>query len=224
MVSKISNVSSAIRISQAEFQRAGEMRHIQRSVFSRTAVGTLDRTRLTSGLKMKTAQEFNEKTAEKGLSELSMSRSYYLPKQLGSLTNLTNLRLGHRYLSTLAPSIGKCSKLKVLNLFHTASFLVFPKEIGQCKELEEVNLAFTSILRLDELDQCPKLKKIVLSDHSLEKGLRLTPRTVALLERLNIKIPPRKEDPLAEEVYELQLPPENMDEIDLEELAGKQNA
>ncbi len=244
---------------------------VARETLPKTDVGTLDRARLTTYLKMRTIQLFIEifakqtkmpevqqlvqegclkpnadvATLQRGLAKrakvlntllhdkdlvtcsglklISMQQTVFcLFTQLGQLTKLEAFTVdGQKFGTALPRSIGKCTRLQSLGLESCRHLRILPAEIAGCKELREVNLYGTNILHLDELDQCPKLEKIELSDHQLEKTLQLTPRTVALLERLKIAIPKREPAPFSEEIYQLQLPPQDIEELDLEELARK---
>jgi Leucine-rich repeat (LRR) protein len=91
----------------------------------------------------------------------------YLPKEIGQLTNLTQLGLSNNLLTYLPKEIGQLTNLKQLGLSKNR-LTELPKEIGQLTHLEGLNLDNNNLTELPkELWQLTDLQILDLGNNNL---------------------------------------------------------
>ena len=109
-------------------------------------------------------------------------RLTYIPKEIGCLTNLTDLDVGNNELIELPKEIGKLSNL--LNLYLGCNKLMkLPKEVGSLTSLIKLELQYNNLTKLPkEICKLYNLKSIHLNGN---KNLTLTSEQIEWLKSLN---------------------------------------
>lgn len=129
----------------------------------------------------------------------------YLPKNIGKLTKLKELRIGH--IEDLPQSFGQLSALEVLKIknyrgttlnpvicqlpnlkyleFINGKFQFLPKEINQLKNLESLYIEFVSLKELHpNLFKLPKLKSLSIQRTSQGDRTLEIPKAIGQLQQL----------------------------------------
>ncbi len=96
---------------------------------------------------------------------LQINRLTTLPKEIGNLTNLTNLSLSNNELVTLPKEIGNLTKLEILNL-QDNQLTTLSHTIGNLKNLKSLNILNNTNLTIlpNEVEKLQNLESFYIDD------------------------------------------------------------
>ena len=131
--------------------------------------------------------KINGKQVDKDIKELNVCNNQLtqLPREIGQLTQLTNLDLYDNQLTQLPKEIGNLTQLTYLYL-SSNELTQLPSEIGQLTQLTELNLTNNQLTQLPtEIGQLTRLNVLYLQGNPIENTLN--PIIQRFLQRIQNK-------------------------------------